>query len=131
MFNEIADYAFIAYGTNDFSANADLGARGDDPRNWLEIQTFYGAIRYAVKALRAQNPSIRIMMLTPIYRSTHGVPPKNSTRVLSEFVQAICDMSEELDYRAINDFDAPFNKNNFMLLGYGNKVINIFVIVYS
>jgi lysophospholipase L1-like esterase len=58
------DYVSIAYGTNDWWANVPL--KNDD--NDVDIDTFEGALRFALQTLYIKNPSLRVNVCTPLYR---------------------------------------------------------------
>ena len=114
--NAQADYAFIAYGTNDFGASTPMGTAEDDCSSYVEANTFCGSVRLAVKTLREQNPDIKILFLTPIFRSAWSkLNPKNGVGfTLRDYCQVILDMSEELRYRAVNMYDDIFGWDNYM-----------------
>lgn len=110
--NKEADYAIIAYGTNDFSTydgSTLIGNKTDNPQYVSEINSFYGGIRMAVNMLRGQNPDIKILFLTPIYRT---LLINRNGESLVDFGKAIENLAEELDYRVINMFSV-FNETNF------------------
>lgn len=114
--NARADYAFIAYGTNDFAASTPMGTAEDDFSSYVEADTFCGSVRLAVETLREQNPDIQILFLTPIFRSNWSkLNPENGVGFsLREYCQAILDMSEALEYRAVNMYDDIFGWDNYI-----------------
>lgn len=113
--NAQADYAFIAYGTNDFAVSAGMGNNTDDPASYLETNTFRGAVNLAVKTLRDQNPDIKILFLTPIFRSNWSkINPANGAGfTLKEYCEAIMDMANTLEYRAVDMYTDIFGWDNF------------------
>lgn len=109
--NEKADVALIAYGTNDFASEVPIGTDDDDFENWEDVNTFKGAINFAVKTLRAHNPDIRIVFLSPIYRGDKQV---NGAGVsLALYTKALQDLSVKNDYRVVDMTYAGFNAGNF------------------
>lgn len=67
--NEWADVAVIAYGTNDFTNLATIGNLNVSVQTYDQVDTFAKAINFAVMTLKAQNPDIKIIFLTPLKRS--------------------------------------------------------------
>ncbi|MEY8371360.1 SGNH/GDSL hydrolase family protein [Aerococcaceae bacterium 50-4] len=95
-FNEI-DYVSIFAGTNDWAGtiatgSVSLGSDSDTTRN-----TFYGAVPYIIKTLLTKFPHLKIMFVTPIFRSRTSVGdgrnsdqyPNRNSIMLEEFVDAI------------------------------------------
>ena len=111
--NAQAHYAIIAHGTNDFAATTvELGSKEDKPEKLEEVETFYGAVRYAVNTLRAHNPNIKILFLTPIYRADRGSLYNGNMDKLTDFSAAISALAEELEYRVIDMYNV-FDSTNF------------------
>lgn len=109
--NENADVALIAYGTNDFASEVPIGTDNDNFENWEDVDTFKGAINFAVKTLRAHNPDIRIVFLTPIYRNDKQV---NSAGIsLAQYTKALKDLAAKNDYRVVDMTYVGFSASNF------------------
>jgi lysophospholipase L1-like esterase len=64
------EHVIIAYGTNDFSKGVELGVTNtlDEDTN-----TFCGALRYVLAKLLTEKPDIKIIVVTPGWRSTAEV----------------------------------------------------------
>lgn len=58
------DYVTIMYGTNDIQGGVALYNAG----NVKDTSIYLGAIRYALEKLWGVNPSLKILLITPIYR---------------------------------------------------------------
>lgn len=108
------DVAVFAFGTNDYGNNVVLGKLGDlYPAN----QTLYGAINYVIKTVYAKNPTITLILSTPLNRCdkgdltskyAYGTPNAQGYK-LSEVVEAV---KMQADYYGINYIDnsnSPFN----------------------
>ena len=63
------DVVTIFGGTNDFFLNRNLGQFNDDSDNPV---TFYAALKYLVLHLSAQNPSAKLLIMTPARSSREG-----------------------------------------------------------
>ena len=63
------DVVTIFGGTNDFFLNRNLGKFNDDSENPV---TFYAALKYLVLHLSAQNPSAKLLIMTPVRSSREG-----------------------------------------------------------
>ena len=71
--NQNADYIFVLYGTNDIDENVPVGETDFEMLNNYndETPTYRGAVNYAIHLLREQNPNVRIVWLSLIYRDTN------------------------------------------------------------
>lgn len=108
------DVAVFAFGTNDYGNNMPLGKLGDlYPAN----ETLYGAVNYVIKTVYAKNPTITLILSTPLNRCDKGNldskfaygTPNAQGYTLSEVVEAI---KIQADYYGINYIDnsnSPFN----------------------
>lgn len=63
--NKWADYAFVFYGTNDRDDNTPIGVKDSEMHTSYDDTngTFKGAINFAIKTLKEQNPNLRIIFL--------------------------------------------------------------------
>lgn len=66
------DLIIIACGTNDFKLNVPLGNLGLETDTNLNTNTFYGAYKDALNHILSINPSIRIILWTPLQRDNDG-----------------------------------------------------------
>lgn len=66
------DLIIIAAGTNDFKLNVPLGELGLETDTNLNTNTFYGAYKDAINHILSINPSIRIILWTPLQRDNSG-----------------------------------------------------------
>lgn len=108
-FNEI-DYVSIFAGTNDWAGtiatgSVSLGSDSDTTRN-----TFYGAVPYIIKTLLTKFPHLKIVFVTPLFRSrasfgdgrnSDQYPNRNSI-MLEEFVEAIVIQANKNHIPALN-----------------------------
>lgn len=110
--NAAADVAIIAYGTNDYNVNVPIGSEDDTYERWQDVDTFKGAIRFAVETLRAHNPDIRIVFLTPIYRNNR---PQNEIGLrLTDYCDAVTALADKFGYLAIDMYNGVgFDETNF------------------
>lgn len=63
----------VAFGTNDYGNNQELGTINDNYTYSLDSsQTFYAATKYVVQKIKEQNPYVTIIFSLPINRSREG-----------------------------------------------------------
>ncbi|VVQ25983.1 hypothetical protein PS928_06296 [Pseudomonas fluorescens] len=86
------DVAVCFYGTNDFGGNTPLGAFTDSS----SAATFYGATRKFFETLLGWKPTIKIVMLTPLKRTSTGANTAGFT--LLQYVDAVIQVAA--DYSA-------------------------------
>lgn len=67
--NEIGDYAFILYGTNDWSGYVKMGSIDDYEEDTSKIDTFYGGLNYMVSKIQETNPNTKIIMMSCLFRN--------------------------------------------------------------
>lgn len=113
------DIITIAYGTNDFSENTAL----DNTLDPDDTDTLAGALRYSIETLLTAFPSIRIFVLTPIYRfyidgSNQFVDDSNTHTnsngdLLTDFVEKEIAVANEYQLDYIDDYyNTGINKFN-------------------
>ena len=104
--NKTSQIVTICYGTNDWYCGVKLGSMDD-----TDTSTYWGAFNTAVKKLREDNPSVEIIVLSPIWRDDvlnnngSGSAPyyKNKTGVtLGEYVDEIEKMCAANSVRFVN-----------------------------
>ncbi|MCR5753628.1 MAG: SGNH/GDSL hydrolase family protein [Acetatifactor sp.] len=61
-FSEV-DILLLEYGLNDYHAGHPL----DNPKDEQDVTTFLGALRYSISLLRKEYPSLRIILVTPVF----------------------------------------------------------------
>jgi lysophospholipase L1-like esterase len=113
-FNTV-DYVTIAYGTNDWFGGNTLEPNPveGDYDSW----SFKGALRYSIEKLITAYPHLKIMVLTPIYRTIDATNNSDNYlqggQYLYEFVQGAIDIAKEYHVPALdNYYDLGFNKIN-------------------
>ncbi|HIF9531183.1 TPA: SGNH/GDSL hydrolase family protein [Photobacterium damselae] len=90
------DIVVIAFGTNDFAAGVPIGGHDD-----LGTSTFYGAINKVTDDLLSTHPQLKLVFLTPIFRSriisgdgkNSDDNPNSNGNYLIEYVDAIKERS--------------------------------------
>lgn len=102
--NKKSHIVTMCYGTNDWYYGVKLGTIDD-----TDTSTYWGAFNSAVTQLRADNPSVEIIVLSPIWRTDvengSGKAPyfKNKTGVtLAEYVDEIKKMCSANSVRFID-----------------------------
>lgn len=91
------DYLSIFYGTNDWAGTIGTGSVTLGDETSTDKNTFYGAISYVVDKILTAHPHIKIMMITPTYRSrispgdglNSDDNPNRNGDMLVDFVDAI------------------------------------------
>ena len=114
--NDFKQYnvALFAFGTNDYGNNQPLGQLGDV---YPEQKTFYGAIEYAIKKIYESNPSITLIISTPLIRVDQGDPStkyalgiKNEAGyTLDQYIQAEIDICKKFGINYIDNRQCPIN----------------------
>ena len=69
---ESYDLCTIACGTNDFKLDVPLGTLGQIGDTTFDDTKFYGAYRKAIEYILTSNPTIRIVLMTPLQRDNSG-----------------------------------------------------------
>lgn len=70
---DLSDYdvILIAFGTNDYGNNQELGTINDSYEYKLDSsQTFYAALKYTIETIKSKNPMCTIIFSLPINRTT-------------------------------------------------------------
>ncbi|WP_297582770.1 SGNH/GDSL hydrolase family protein [uncultured Lactobacillus sp.] len=114
--NDFKQYnvALFAFGTNDYGNNQPLGQLGDV---YPEQKTFYGAVEYAIKKIYESNPSITLIISTPLIRVDKGDPStkyalgiKNEAGyTLDQYIQAEIDICNKFGINYIDNRQCPIN----------------------
>lgn len=114
--NDFKQYnvALFAFGTNDYGNNQPLGQLGDV---YPEQKTFYGAIEYAIKKIYESNPSITLIISTPLIRVDQGdlttkyaLGIKNEAGyTLDQYIQAEIDICKKYGINCIDNRECPIN----------------------
>lgn len=77
--NKAADYIFVLYGTNDIDEQVPVGGIYDMLEEYDDLNpTYTGAVNYAITLLQEQNPNVRIVWLSLIYRDGENVKKYNA-----------------------------------------------------
>lgn len=108
------DVAVLAFGTNDYGNNMELGKVGDI---YPSQETIYGAINYIIKKVYASNPSITLIFITPINRcdkgtveSNYGYGTQNAKGyTLLDVVNAIKEQTTKYGVNYVDNTNSPFN----------------------
>ena len=66
------DLVTIACGTNDFKLNVSIGTLGQIGDTTFDDTKFYGAYRKSIEYILTNNPTIRLVLLTPLQRDNDG-----------------------------------------------------------
>lgn len=67
-----ADLCVIEYGANDFDEQVPAGTSADRPERAEQAVTVRGGMYYMLRRLRALNPSLKFLVLPPLYRRANG-----------------------------------------------------------
>lgn len=94
--NAIADYAFLFFGANDFTHGVKVGENDETVERLEDVASFKQGIRWATETLRKQNPAIKIVFITPLYRN--DVTISSYGFEISAFGDAIKEMSALLRF---------------------------------
>ena len=108
-----SNYVFIFLGTNDFMRKVPLGNIDDNPNNYKEATTYYGAFNLMVKLIKQYNANARIVtILIPF--ATWGQNPDNiegAGETREDYNQVILKLCEKHHMLSINTRDL-FNAEN-------------------
>lgn len=99
--NQEADYALIWYGTNDFSCNVPIGNPVEIDISAAQTDSLKSSICYAVQCLRKDNPDIKLIFLTQLYRDdlyNNGRVINGAGVSIQRYGNAIKELSDELGY---------------------------------
>lgn len=83
------DGLFLFLGTNDFANATPLGAITDPA---AMTTTFYGQLRRCVETFAGWKPTLRLILVTPLYRANAAVPNAGGW-VLADYAAAIRDVA--------------------------------------
>jgi lysophospholipase L1-like esterase len=108
------DIVFIEHGLNDYHAAVPI----QNPSDPYDIFTFTGALRQSVDYLRASNPDIRIILVTPSFTwyCSEGITceeynPGGGT--LSEYVEKEIETAEEMGLEIIDIYHNLYTHEDF------------------
>lgn len=121
--NQDADYALIWYGTNDFSCNVPIGNSVESDISADQTDSLKSSICYAVKRLRKDNPDIKLIFLTQLYRDdlyNDGRVINGVGVSLQRYVNAVKELSDELGYTVLDMFPL-FSHEDFQAGGIYTK----------
>ena len=97
--------ATIAHGTNDFKLNRDIGTIGSITDTTFDTDTFYGAYRTVLNAIKTSNTNCEVFLLTPIQRDNAGytIEYTNSAGFkLVDYVNAIKELGKMYSLKVID-----------------------------
>ena len=114
---DTVDYITIFFGTNDYGGDIPIGNDDD-----TDGSTFKGAINKVIKTLGESVPHIKIMFITPFYRSRFISGDNNDGDTfanaagakLNDYVQAIEELAEKNHIPVLNMMkESGINKYNY------------------
>lgn len=104
---------FINFGLNDYFNGCPLSS--NDP---YDITTYTGALRTGVVKLKEAYPNASIVLLAPSFTIyfNNGTEKKSSVGgVLTDYVEAVVSLAEELDVKCINHYEElGINEENYL-----------------
>lgn len=108
------DAAVFAFGTNDYGNNTPLGELGD---LYPAKETLYGAVNYVIKTVYSKNPTINLILSTPLNRCDKGDlaskyaygTPNTQGYTLSQVVEAIKTQADYYGISYVDNSNSPFN----------------------
>lgn len=130
-----ADEIFVAFGTNDYGTDVPIGKSGDNT-----TLTFFGAVDYCLKTLKARAPLSDIYVLLPLPRVDENKPNKSGF-TLDDYRKAITEVGKKYGVTIIDGKKLPVNpsnendKQNIIFDGthfndYGHKLIADLILEY-
>ena len=99
------DLVTIAHGTNDFKLNRNIGTIGSITDTTFNTDTFYGAYRTVLNAIKTSNTNCEVFLLTPIQRDNSGYTIESTNTVgnkLVDYVNAIKLLGEMYSLKVID-----------------------------
>ena len=99
------DLATIAHGTNDFKLNRDIGTIGSITDTVFNTDTFYGAYRTVLNAIKTSNTNCEVFLLTPIQRDNAGYTIESTNTAghkLEDYVNAIKELGKMYSLKVID-----------------------------
>lgn len=112
--NKIGEYAFILFGTNDWSGYVPMGTVDDNPSNVNDCTTFYGGLNYMINKLKASRDDIKITIMTCLNRAMiRDNNPNNlgEEHDLLEYNDAIKNVAEKHNIKLIDLFPLVTTEN--------------------
>ena len=118
-----ADFATLFLLTNDFGNNTPLGTLGTTAQTTFDETTAYGAYRAAVDHILTQNPTIKLFLITPMFRNynyptTHEMDKENTAgHTMKQYQQIPRDIGEMYSLPVIDlaKYSGLNNKNATLL----------------
>ncbi|WP_439874863.1 GDSL-type esterase/lipase family protein [Bacillus mycoides] len=105
------DIVIIAGGTNDFGRAVPLGVLGNSSTTTFDRTTFYGAYREIVEYILSKNPTIQIVLFTPLKRKNFD-NKNGASCVLGDYAKAINNIGELYSLPVIDLYSlSGVNKN--------------------
>lgn len=108
------DIVFIEHGMNDYHGAIVM----DNPDNPYDTHTFSGALRSSVKNLKAVNPDMRIILVTPTYSwyrdeqiTCEEYNPGGG--VLSEYIEKELELAKELGIETADIYHDFYSHDNW------------------
>lgn len=108
------DIVFIEHGMNDYHGAVIM----DNPDNPYDTHTFSGALRSSVRNLKAVNPDMRIILVTPTYSwyrdeqiTCEEYNPGGG--VLSEYIEKELELAKELGIEAADIYHDFYSHDNW------------------
>jgi lysophospholipase L1-like esterase len=108
------DIVFIENGLNDYHAAVPI----ENPSDPYDVFTFSGALRQSVDYLRAVNPDMRIILVTPSFTwySSEGITGEDynpGAGTLSEYVDKEIEAAAEIGIEIIDIYHNLYTHENF------------------
>ena len=101
-----ADVIFVAFGTNDYGTDVPIGQTGDNT-----TLTFFGAVDYCLKTLKARAPLSDIYVLLPLPRLDENKPNKSGF-TLDDYRNAITKVGKKYGVTVIDGKKLPVNPSD-------------------
>lgn len=105
----------FGYGLNDYFSGRPI----DNPADPRDIHTYCGALRVGVERIKQVYPEADIVLLAPTFATTFQngtIPQGEAGGVLTEYVDALIRLADELNVLAINNYkELGVDETNFAL----------------
>lgn len=114
---KMGDYAFILYGTNDWSGCVPLGNIDEHPAKTADCLTFYGGMNYMISSIKEKSPKTKIILMNLLNRNrVYDSNPGNIGEIheFEEFNEAIYNIAVAQNVKFIDLFSL-FSDDNLML----------------
>ena len=113
------DLVTIFIGTNDFRYNKKLGVISEDSNKYDET-TFIGSYQMLIETILQSNPSIDLVLITPLQRSKDGYDTNFTNEVgykLIHYVKSIKDLGKKYDLPVLDLYSSS---------GFTNKTLSLY-----